>query len=232
MVCNISTTFNIIWTIGNIVLLILIIIFAVYLFYKRVEQKSHQYREYNRFAGENAIVFVGDSLTEFYHLHEYFPDYHIINRGIAGDTTTGLLRRIKSNVLDIKPQKVFLQIGTNDFFKFRKIGRILKNIINITNIIKDALPNASIFLISLYPINKKRKWYYKLTTFPRDNRKINKLNELLIQHTQNNRITYIDINNHLKDNKGNLRAEYTIDGLHINTEGYEVITNILKHYIP
>ena len=59
------------------------------------------------------IVFLGDSITEFLNVDEFLPSYHIIKRGIAGDTTSGVLRRL-GEVIALKPRKLFLLIGTND----------------------------------------------------------------------------------------------------------------------
>lgn len=63
---------------------------------------------------------MGDSLTNEFPIHELLALrkderlFHIHNRGIGGDTTDGVLRRMAESIWDLQPNKVFLLIGTND----------------------------------------------------------------------------------------------------------------------
>ncbi|MEO5913631.1 MAG: GDSL-type esterase/lipase family protein [Luteolibacter sp.] len=69
----------------------------------------------NRAKDENAIVFVGDSLTENWRtVQADFPKYKIANRGVGGDTSRGVLFRFQHDVLCLNPQMVFLCAGSND----------------------------------------------------------------------------------------------------------------------
>ena len=64
--------------------------------------------------GENRVVFFGDSITEGWHLDEYFPGKPYINRGISGQTTPQMLIRFRQDVLDLQPKVVIILAGTND----------------------------------------------------------------------------------------------------------------------
>jgi len=59
------------------------------------------------------IVMLGDSLTEWGNWHELVPEHRVINRGIAGDTSSGVLDRLQE-VIERRPKVVFVMIGTND----------------------------------------------------------------------------------------------------------------------
>jgi len=65
-------------------------------------------------ASENRVVFFGDSITDFWHLDEYFPGKPYINRGIGGQTTPQMLIRFRQDVIDLHPKVVIILAGTND----------------------------------------------------------------------------------------------------------------------
>ena len=64
--------------------------------------------------GENRVVFMGDSITDAWHLEENFPGKPYLNRGISGQTTPQMLIRFRSDVIDRKPKVVVILAGTND----------------------------------------------------------------------------------------------------------------------
>ncbi|PLR29874.1 hypothetical protein CYR55_22555, partial [Chimaeribacter californicus] len=68
---------------------------------------------YKEFHGQGDYVMVGDSITENARWDDIFPDYKIVNRGIAGDDTTGVLERI-DDIIATGAKKAFIMIGTND----------------------------------------------------------------------------------------------------------------------
>ena len=65
----------------------------------------------------------------------------------------------------------------------------------------------------------------------RTNEKINKANQLVKQLAERHRQRYIDVNRALKDEQGRLKAEYTIEGMHIREEGYRAIMDNLVPYV-
>ena len=74
-------------------------------------------------AGDN-VAFVGDSITHGGHSSEYimlyyitrYPDMRVkfLNLGVGGDSASGLLRRMDSEILKAEPKVAFLMIGMND----------------------------------------------------------------------------------------------------------------------
>src|SRR5579862_2695150 len=64
--------------------------------------------------GENRVVFFGDSITDSWHLDEYFPGKPYVNRGIGGQTTPQMLVRFRQDVIALKPKVVVILAGTND----------------------------------------------------------------------------------------------------------------------
>lgn len=199
-----------------------------------IDDKSKYYSDLSVHATKGQIVFLGDSITEFYRTAEFFHDYSTYNRGIAGDTTDGVLKRLEDNVIVLQPQKVFLLIGTNDLAKVKtddKINYITNNIIKIITILQTRLPKVKVYLISILPVNRILSLYSRSVLKNRNNEDIDQINARLKQYCEENDITFIDLNTPLKDEKGNLKKENTLEGLHISFKGYQVITELLKPYL-
>ncbi len=188
--------------------------------------KTEAFRNYNKYSTPGGIAFVGDSITQDFNVYEYFPDKNVYNRGIGGDTSKGVLGRLEESVFGLKPKKVFLNIGTNDLELLDDgIEGIFARVKEIVQKIKDFDQNMEIFIISVYPVNPKVD---KMTVGKRSNQEIKRLNDLL--KTIEN-IEYIDIFTKLLSDDGNLAKEYTIEGLHMNQNGYEVIKAELINHI-
>ena len=44
-------------------------------------------------------------------------------------------------------------------------------------------------------------------------------------------LIYVNVYDKLIDETGNLKLEYTTEGLHLSEEGYKKVTNVLNQYI-
>ena len=194
-------------------------------------QKSKQYSELNHCVTEGQIVFLGDSLTEFFKTAEFFPCFGVYNRGIASDTTRGVLDRLHDNVIAIKPRKVFLQIGTNDLGAKIPISRIVANIKEILTRMKESIPNVQLYLLSLYPVNAFAVIFSAFFVRNRRNKDLQRINVELEAFCIENNIKYINVFDRLTDEKGRLKKEFTVEGLHVSYDGYKVISEILEPYL-
>lgn len=189
------------------------------------------FKEYNTLVKESGIVFVGDSLTQNYNVYEFFKGYDVYNRGIGGDTTEGLLKRMDESIFDLKPKIVVLLIGINDFSMLENATSksVYENVLKIVNQIKERLPETKIILESLYPIYEgENPKIDKPSIGNKTNSQIDETNALIKKIPG---VTYVDVNSHLTDDNGNFKLEYTMEGLHANSTGYQVITKILKKKI-
>ena len=179
------------------------------------------------------IVFLGDSITDFYDLDKYYKGYNVVNSGISGNQTISLINEIKNRVYIYNPTKVFILIGTNDLVESNRTNEeIVENIEKIVNGIKENRPKAKIYVESIYPVNNTdNKKVVHSTTKTRSNKRIKKINILIKEMCKDNNIEYINLYDELVDKDGNLNIDYTKDGLHMSEEGYEVITKKLKKYL-
>jgi len=166
----------------------------------------------------NRIAMFGDSLIEYGSWNELIQTKSIIlNRGIGGDTTVGLLNRIDSLGENVK--KTFLMIGVNDLFLGRGVEDIFFNYKEIIKILieKNIEP---IVMSTLYTGGNYAQYY---------NDDIKKLNELLVIYAKDEKIIFIDINSELA--KGDVLEDiYSQDGVHLNGYGYLKWSNAISKY--
>ncbi len=97
--------------------------------------------------------------------------------------------------------------------------------------IEKAIPDIEIYLMAYFPINYEAATEeMKPCLLIRTNERINEANKAVAELARKHQARYIDINAPLKDADGNLRADYTIEGMHIKEEGYRSIFPMFMKY--
>ncbi|MCL1919364.1 MAG: GDSL-type esterase/lipase family protein [Peptococcaceae bacterium] len=197
------------------------------------ERRVGMWQETATLVLDGGIVFLGDSLTEFFAIDEFFRDVTTYNRGIYGDTTYGVINRLDESVFNVNPSKVFLLIGANDVNKTKDSHEtIAQNIQDIISTIKTNAPETIIYVQSLYPVNRDSPKSNPLEIGKLSNKRIVEINSLLASVCETEQVIYLDLFSHLVDDLGNLREEYTIEGLHLNAQGYKAVAELLRQHIP
>ena len=170
---------------------------------------------------EADIVFLGDSLTNACEWHEFFRTIRLKNRGISGDTTNGLLNRIEE-VIESKPRKVFIMIGINDLNQGRSVDDIFNNYKLILKTFQNKTPHSEVFIQSILPLNNQKR--------PNNgvNSRIIELNAKLKDLAKDFSFQYIDLFSSFLDSNHQLDARYTIDGIHLNGQGYLVWKGLIE----
>lgn len=201
------------------------------------EIKVERYREENRSAEKGQIVFTGSSLMEMFPINkllaEHGDDTVIYNRGVGGFLSDELLAVIDICAVELMPTKVFINIGTNDLsWSSIPISALMDNYDKIISAIENGVPGVRIYLMAYYPVNfeaasEEMKECLKIRT----NEKITAANAEVKKLAEKHGQRYIDINRALKDGQGRLKAEYTIEGMHINEEGYRAIYDDIMKYV-
>ena len=196
------------------------------------DDKCASYAVQNGNLSKGQIVFVGDSITDLCPLDDYYQELSLAtyNRGIGGDTTEGVLNRLKVSIFDIKPSKVVLMIGTNDIDAGKSEDYIMENYTKIVDKIKDELPEVELYCMSIIPQNEVLESYSDLDT-EANNLKIQSANAKIKALVETKGETFVDIYTALLGLEGNLNKAYSDDGLHLNAGGFVVWSNILKPYL-
>lgn len=162
------------------------------------------------------VVFLGDSITQGGLWQEWFAGAPVLNRGIDGETSADLLRRVDSAVLD--PLAVFLLIGTNDLTSGVPLQQIIENVGVLLAEIQRRAPGTPVVVQSVMP---------RTPRFRDDLRLLNRGYRHLVDRSGDH-VEYLDLWPALADSDGDLRAEYTEDRLHLNGRGYAAWVDVLR----
>ncbi|RSJ89603.1 SGNH/GDSL hydrolase family protein [Streptococcus cristatus] len=187
------------------------------------------YRDLNQLAvNEPAIIFIGDSIVEYFPLHELLQSPKtLVNRGIRGYKTDLLLENLDAHLFGQALDKVFLLIGTNDIGKEMAQAETLANLEAVIQEISRDYPLAQIQLLSVLPVNEQEQ--YKGTVYIRTNKKIQALNRAYQELAQAYyQVSYVDVYSSLLDEVGQLAEAYTTDGLHLSVAGYRILAQALQ----
>ncbi|XHR27328.1 MAG: GDSL-type esterase/lipase family protein [Chthoniobacteraceae bacterium] len=175
------------------------------------------------------VVLVGDSITEGYNVAKFFPGRRVLNRGIGGDVIgnakaegdpRGLLQRLDNSIFDCSPSEIFLLIGINDLQTHHTVAQMEEGYTDLLKKIRARLPMARVHVQSLLPTSGTKRPF---------NPQILEFNEWLKNTAPQYACDYIDLHALFSDGNGELRADCTADGLHLNDVGYKIWTDkILK----
>lgn len=196
---------------------------------KETGRKLAAYRGLNKTARKGEILFVGSSLMEMFPIEEFTSGmnlpFAIYNRGVGSYKTEDLLGALDVCVFELAPRRIFINIGTNDLSDpCIPIPGMIRNYEEILARIKERLPAVELYLTAYYPVNFDAATpEMKEALRVRTNEKIAEANREVGKFAQRVGARYVDLNDKLQDDQGNLKAEYTIEGMHIKPEGYRAI---------
>jgi lysophospholipase L1-like esterase len=166
------------------------------------------------------VVMIGDSNTQGAEWREIFPDLNIANRGIGGDRSDDVLRRMDT-ILLVHPTKAFVMIGFNDFSIKQKVDAVFSNYQRIVEILREH--GIEVYIQSTLECTKD------VCGEILDN--IRKLNVSLRAYAQREQISFIDINDFLASRDTGLLRQYTSDGIHLVGNGYVQWEKALHPYL-
>jgi lysophospholipase L1-like esterase len=190
---------------------------------------EHYTKRYELFQKEpvakGRIIMVGNSITEGGNWKVLLKDTTVVNRGISGDVTFGVLNRLKE-ITDRQPSKLFLLIGVNDLSRNTPDEVIIENIFMIVGKIHSQSPITAIYVQSILPTNESFKNLFK--PFLGKTEHITTINGQLKKYAEKLKYTYVDLHSQFLDVDGRMESKYTGDGLHLNATGYDHWIEILK----
>ena len=199
---------------------------------KEQEKIQTKYRELNQVSViEPDIIFIGDSIVEYYPLQELFgTEKTIVNRGIRGYQTGLLLENLDAHLYGDAVDQIVLLIGTNDIGKDVPMNEALDNLERVIQSIARNYPLSQIKLLSILPVNEGEK--YKQTVYIRTNEKIREWNQAYEALTSAYmQVDFVPVYDSLIDTEGQLKKDYTTDGLHLSVAGYQALSEALKEYL-
>jgi lysophospholipase L1-like esterase len=174
--------------------------------------EGHQARRVSAFEAfplvPDDVVFLGDSISEGGPWEELFPGVRTRNRGIGGDTSEGVLRRLEQ-VTRGTPAKVFLLIGTNDLYRGASEAELVSNIEEILDRLKQESPDTEVYLQSVLPRAESFR------------ARVEAVNARLAEVASERGAAWVDLYpGFLDPETGAIRAELSNDELHLLGPGY------------
>jgi len=180
-------------------------------------------------AGENRVVFMGNSITEGWTSLSpgFFKGKPYINRGISGQTTPQMLIRFRPDVINLQPAVVVILAGTNDIAGNTgpsTLEMIAGNIFSMAELAK--ANGIKVVLSSVLPA-----YDYPWKTGLDPAEKIIALNKMIKKYAVEKGIIYLDYFSSMADARKGLKAEYSSDGVHPNEAGYKVMEPLAEEAI-
>ena len=176
--------------------------------------------------GENRIVFLGDSITEFWidELPSFFEGRSFINRGISGQTSPQLLGRFEQDVISLNPTSLHLLAGTNDIAGNTGEMTIDMTLQNIHEMIRLAKQNQmNVYIGSVLPSSS---FGWKPLVKPAII--IKELNQKLKELCLSQDCVYIDYHQAMQNSEGGMNSTFADDGVHPNKEGYMLMESVFE----
>jgi lysophospholipase L1-like esterase len=180
-------------------------------------------------AGENRVVFMGNSITEGWaaSFDKLFPGKPYVGRGISGQTTPQMLVRFRQDVVALKPKVVVILGGTNDIAGNTgpsTLEMIEDNLASMTEIAQ--ANHIRVVLVSVLPVFDY-PWRRGLEPAP----KIVALNAWLKQYASKVGVVYLDLHSAMKDARDGMRPELSGDGVHPNAAGFALMSPLTDRAI-
>lgn len=201
--------------------------------------KLNGYRVLNNYVKKGQILFVGSSLMEQFPIYEFIQDYDIketvYNRAIGGYTTEEMMPVLDTLVFELEPSKIFINIGTNDLNALDyTVKGLTERYEAILSKIIERLPQSKIYVMAYYPVNGDYDFgnvYMKEALKVRTNARIKEANAELEKLAYSLGLQFINVNRNLYDENGNLKHEFSLEGMHMYASGYHAILDDLMQYV-
>lgn len=168
------------------------------------------------------VVLLGDSITEGFEVAKYFPGRRILNRGIGADVIgnampaddpRGVSQRLDESVFDCAATDVFILIGINDLNTGRTVDTMEAGYRELLKRLRERQPMLRIHVQSVLPTRGQHA---------KQNAPVLAFNEKLKKLADEFKCDWIDLHALLRDDKGELKAEFTNDGLHLTEPAYRI----------
>jgi lysophospholipase L1-like esterase len=163
-------------------------------------------------------LFIGDSMTEGFNLTSHFKQDSLVNMGIGGDFTSGVLRRLYL-VERLQPKKIFVMIGINDIRMNVEQVRIEEHYSQIITELKRCCPLSEIYIQSCLPTHSSSSNDQRNA---QDMEHIHLLNQFLAAECFHHQVQFINLYPLFEAKDNQLDPTLSYDGLHLNGRGYKI----------
>jgi len=179
-------------------------------------------------APANRVVFLGDSITEFWGKKSpFFPGQPYLNRGVAGQTTAQMLIRFRQDVIELRPAVVIIQGGLADIAGFAGPSSLAEIESNLRSMVELARFNH----IRPIMVGGPPATDYPGRTGPEPAKQVVALNEWVKRYCASSDLVFLDYHAALVGSDGQMKAGVSDDGVHPNEKGYALLKPLAEQAI-
>ena len=200
------------------------------------------FKRLNKLAKKGQILFTGSSLMEQFPIMEIAMNHDLgkclYNRGVGGFKTEDMINNIDAMLLDLEPKYVFINIGTNDMSSYPDGSKwqdvLTKNYDYILGQLKEKLPETVAYVMAYYPMDESDEEGMKMARAfgaIRTNEMIKEASGIAQKLADKYGYNFIDVNEGLTDENGNLNPKFCKDNIHFYADGYEIVYKNLEKYL-
>lgn len=177
---------------------------------------------------ETRVVFMGDSITDGWTgKGTIFQNKHYVNRGISGQTTPQMVVRFGPDVLELQPKVVVILAGTNDIAGNTGPTSQEQIEVNLMSMIDMAKSHGIRVVLSSVLPAYDYPWHKGLEPAP----KIVALNDWEQEYARRHDIIYLNYYPEMVDDRGGMKADLSVDGVHPNRAGYVIMERLVEKAI-
>lgn len=169
----------------------------------------------------NDALFIGDSITEGISAYGILDGANIL--AVKGLTISKAEKEIET-IVKKHPTKIYILLGSNDLLYGMDSEKFSSDYMEFIQHIKDKLPDAKIYIQSIFPVSKDVEGKKPLLS----NSRIDEFNRDLRKKAEQQGVSFIDISYLLKDGSGIMNKDFTSDGIHVKYKFYSIWLDWVK----
>lgn len=176
------------------------------------------------------VVFMGNSITEGWMKEDpsFFKDNGFLCRGISGQTSYQMLLRFRKDVIELQPEMVVINAGTNDIAENNHPYNEDTTFGNIVSMVELSQANGIKPVLSSVLPTDRFYWNETVMGIPQ---KIKSLNCRLREYARCNNLPFADYYAVMQSDSVAMNPEYSLDGVHPNVDGYKVMEPVVLKLI-
>lgn len=159
--------------------------------------------------------------------------YNLVNCGIGGDTTAGIMLRCHTQVFPQKPDAVLILGGSNDISFTWDYKQACANVVSI---VRNAQAQGIVCIVGIPVPMAAEDLAFRPWDPERDQAHIamqcRRYAQWLTVYCRERNIPYVDFHTPFLNADGTVRRELLSDGLHPNAMGHRVMADTLCHTLP
>lgn len=174
---------------------------------------------------ENRVVFFGASITRRWELDKYFPEAHMINRGVGGQLVPGMLSRFKRDVLDLKPNAAIIKFCSINIRPHQQLQMLQDGM----TMMAEMAQNEGIkpIISTIIPAGKPEAHIGDFSVAD----SLNKFNDWVRSYARSSGLPLIDFAAAIEDDQGFLPRDCSTDPVHVNEKGYGILAEAARPVI-